>query len=296
MSKLGVKLSVLVLSMACASASWSSAKLETIRHISGLSKYVQKVVNKNGSEHTLLVFDDDDTLLKMPQALGSVGWWNWQSKLLAENPQSGDLVSDNFNGLLQVQVLLDSVSNMDLVSNKTPVLLKNWQKSGITTMVLSARGPDMDNATLRQLSVFDLSQGFKNHGLKMRNGSTSLPGSFYPCGNSSMRPVSYENGVYNGSGQNKGVLLRCLLDRAGKTKKYTSIILIDDTLKNDQQFVEAYKHIKGVDVYALHYTKLHNAKEEQLKNPRLHTQMVRSWNKIKSILGETLTKPNLPGA
>ena len=272
---------------------FASNELISIKHFSHLDSYVQKLVKEKGAKHVLLVFDADDTLLQMPQGLGSVGWWNWQTALLRANPKSTELAASSFNGLLVVVQNLYSLSRMKLVSPHIPELLGRWQSMGVTTMVISARSGNMSNATERQFNYAGLGVGLKNHGVITKNKTTSLPGSFYPCGNHKMYSAIYQNGIYYASGQNKGKLLQCFLKRAGKAKQYSAILLIDDTLKNDQDFYKAYQGMKGMETIAVHYTKLAKVKHEQETSKNLHKKMTQEWQEITDVLKKNLVEPNL---
>lgn len=271
---------------------FASNELVTMKHFSHLDKYVQELVKDKGSKHVLLVFDDD-TLLQMPQALGSVGWWNWQTKLLKTDPNSKALVSHNFQGLIDVQELLLDMNYMTLTSPQIPLLLHKWQRQGVTTLVFTARSRKMSNATEHQFKHVGLKSGFKKYSVVTKNGTTSLPGAFHPCNDQKMRPVMYQNGIYYASGQNKGVLLQCFLKQTGKAKQYSAILIIDDTLMNDQDFYKAYQGMKGMDTIAVHYTKLADVKQEQLNIKKLHAQMTKQWHQIKTVLAKNLVEPAL---
>jgi hypothetical protein len=81
-------------------------------------------------EETLIVFDIDNTLLKMKKDLGSDAWYNWQKVLWkASAPDSDFAVADNIDDLLKIQRLLYDVGKMEPPeTGKTPNFVA-WLRS-----------------------------------------------------------------------------------------------------------------------------------------------------------------------
>jgi hypothetical protein len=76
------------------------------------------------------------------------------------------------------------------------------------------------------------------------------PSPYVPPGAS--RPVSYKNGVYMISGQDKGKLLRALLDKAGKN--FRAIVFVDDKASHCARMEEAFAGTL-VDLVTVRYSR-----------------------------------------
>ena len=84
---------------------------------------IAQLAGKHGPERTLIVFDVDNTLLRMNQDLGSDAWYRWQRQLQKTEPASRFLVSPEFADLLDVQKLLYDLSDMQPVEETTLALV-----------------------------------------------------------------------------------------------------------------------------------------------------------------------------
>ncbi len=108
---------------------------------------IDQLQESHQANEILLVVDIDNTLLAMNQDLGSDQWFNWQSDLLKDEPMSPDLVASDFAGLLRVQGDLFALSGMHPPEPSLPEIVNRIQnEKGITTVVLTSRGPDFRGA------------------------------------------------------------------------------------------------------------------------------------------------------
>jgi hypothetical protein len=120
---------------------------KTMDEVRGVVANVSKIARP---EDTLVVFDIDNTLLKMNQDLGSDAWFNWQNGLLKVSPPSG--VAHDINGLLNIQRLLYDLSGMGPPESSTPEFVAELRSVGYPVMMLTGRGPGTLSATLRELA------------------------------------------------------------------------------------------------------------------------------------------------
>ena len=86
---------------------------KTLEEVKSTIEALNKDMNVR-PEETLIVFDIDNTLLKMKKDLGSDAWFNWQNRLWsAPSPDSDSAVADNIDDLLNIQRLLYDVGKME---------------------------------------------------------------------------------------------------------------------------------------------------------------------------------------
>ena len=275
------------------------------------------VLAGHAPSNTLLVMDNDDTLTMMPcpdsseptqcQYLGGPAWFAWQNDLL-DGP-SHYRVAKNQNELLAISALLFAISNMSYTEENVPGLLQRLASRGVRLLVEAARGSTEVSATERQynqlqtpgdtpLTFLEL---ISNNSLVMGAGnSTSLPGPFIPCGIPGTRPVSYQQGIMYLAGQNKGVILQCLLQyyelrvklNPGLPVKH--IVFIDDDEKNVEDVFQAFKHSVAYKVQVLHYTALQRHKRaltEGQHKDSFQKKTKQRWLAIKTVIAQSLISP-----
>lgn len=204
---------------------------------------VERFADQYGPEHVLLVLDIDNTLMSMNNDLGSDHWFEWQSYLLKHEPDSPYLVADTFDGLLDVQGILYNLGHMHPPQPDLPEIIQGVQKRGISTIILTSRGPEFRVATERELkrNGYDLAA----NALQVRGvpGGTYLaydpedpesdgllPKEVRLLDLKDPRPVSYENGVFMTAGQHKGIMLLTLLHHAKPEIK--AIVYADDNVRH----------------------------------------------------------------
>jgi hypothetical protein len=229
---------------------------KTMEEVKGILEVVGKSARP---EDTLIVFDIDNTLLKMKKDLGSDAWFNWQNSLLAASPPTDLRVGDNTDGLLNIQRLLYDLSGMEPPEKSAPEFVAELRAVGYPVMMLTGRGPGTMNATLRELAsnkyipkdappcgppkcgdVLCSSPGIIST-VAIRTASAKTETCFPNSQLDSLgRPVIYADGVLLASGQDKGRILKLLLASAADacrgdyaTKgRYKAIVFIDDDIRN----------------------------------------------------------------
>jgi len=270
---------------------------------------------------TLVVMDDDDTLTMMNcpkpkdqktcQYIGGPAWYSWQEDLLL-NKGSRYRVATDTQDLLEISALLLSMNYSKYVEETIPDILSLLTESGVKLLVLTARGSSNISATENQfenISVTDKKyENFldliKQNALNGKNSQiASIAGPFLPknkekgCIESKTnRQVSYQQGVMYVAGQNKGVMLKCLLSRT-KSTGIKNIVFIDDTKKNVTDVYAAFEDSKKYTVKAIHYTQLkeHKSALTEGKNSQLYQEKAQKrWREIKRTLRTELLAPALP--
>ncbi len=279
---------------------------------------MKQVVNQLGSannKNTLLVMDDDDTLTMMRcpdqnnlascQYLGGPAWFSWQQTLLDDGIKSDFEVAKDFDDLLDIAALLLAINYMDYTEQDVPKVLQSLTDSGVKLLVLTARGSSNLSATVNQFShrkvkTKDSSQSFtdfiEQNALKgNKSGEPGIASPYLACGDSK-KPVSYQLGVMYVTGQNKGEMLKCLLESTDSTS-IKNIVFIDDTLKNVEDVYASFESSKKYNVKALHYIALEDHKNALTMGKDAKTfqnNANKRWLAIKHVLKAQLQTPALP--
>lgn len=274
-------------------------------------KQIQSVVlNLKDPAHTLLVLDDDDTLTMMPcanpnnpktcQYIGGPAWWAWQEHLPKHSPYK---VAKKFDGLMQNATTLMALNKMTYTDPKIPAVLANLASKGVHVVIETARGQGMSSATQEQLSYLtikingaqsSMSKFFNQYGLTGANNLKSLASPYSPCNNKHARLVRYEQGVYYVAGQNKGVMLHCLLNRT-HSAFIKNIVFADDKYQNIADMGRTFKHSK-LNVVSLYYTRLEKHKAALTSGKLAQSYQTRArqaWMGIHNALKHSLGKPEI---
>lgn len=233
-----------------------------------IKKTVIEKAKKYGPKNVLVVFDIDNTILTMPQNLGSDQWFGWQESHCIGKEKAPDFcVTNNFSELLDIQGQIFALSNMLPSEQATVKVVKELQDMGHKVILLTSRGPDFRNATERAIAKNGMD--FRRSAIGSADGfpATYIPYSLKSpakaglnaydiksMGNKKARPVSYMNGVYMTSGLNKGIMLKTLLKKTGENFK--AIVFADDHKKHTVRMQQIMGAIKGVDVTTFRYSKI----------------------------------------
>jgi Protein of unknown function (DUF2608) len=282
---------------------------ENVSNYSELQKIVNDLPTSSGSS-TLLVLDDDDTLTMMPcsnqrspktcQYIGGAAWFDWQQNLPAGSKYR---VASSFDGLLAVSNLLFALNNMPYTESDIPLILTSLTGTkGVKLLVETARSPDNVAATVRQFKNLTVDSSNNNllslidaNALKGASELSSLASPF-DCGNQNARPVSYQQGVFYVTGQNKGQMLRCLFSKTN-SQGITNIVFMDDTQKNVDDVYNEFLNDSNYNVVALHYAGLDAHKAALTNGPeaRFYQDAAkRRWDNIKRAMMNNFIQPALP--
>jgi len=236
--------SFLLVAIALSSALAARAsELQSTKDFADVAAAVDREVDKFGAEHVLLVLDIDNTVMSMDGDLGSDHWFEWQSYLLANEPDSPHLVGKTFPELLKAQGSLYDRNHMHPTQPDEPDLIARIQKRGIATILLTSRGPEFRAATRRELKR--CGYDFAATALPVQDASEETYLAYDPkdpekAGITAAevakyklpapRPVIYANGIFMTAGQHKGMMLLTLLKKS--TRDIKAIIYVDDNVRH----------------------------------------------------------------
>jgi hypothetical protein len=252
----------------------------------------EELAQKYGKRNVLVVYDIDNTLLAPNQDLGSDQWFAWQERKITTGNVGGGAVAKDMAGLFEIQGILFAISRTHTPDPQTSNVVQGLGQSGFTELILTSRGPEYRDATLRELARNNVMVGA--YTLPPRAGfpATFLPydlskndlGGLDPAEVAALklapaRPVSFQNGVFMGSGQHKGVMLRTLLTKTGQWFK--GIVFIDDTPKHSERMQAAFLP-KGVDLVTIRYS-AEDANVQRF-NESNKADVISAWETLKAAL------------
>ena len=242
-----------------------------------IEKKAFKLGAKHGIKNTLIVFDIDNTILKMPQDLGSDMWWGWQEdNCVGKKEMPKGCATDSFSKLLDIQGQLFALSDMLPTEKNTAKVIKTLQDTGFKVILLTSRGPNFRSAT--EAAIKANGMHFVQHAIGPKKG---YAGTYTPyqlnnfkkygltkedlvaMGNKSPRPVSFQNGIFMTSGLNKGIMLKTLLNKTGS--KFKAIVFADDHIKHTKRMHQIMGRVKGVELVTYRYSKV-DPEVEAFKN------------------------------
>lgn len=192
----------------------------------------------------LVVFDIDNTMMATDLDLGSEHWFMWQAELIKQGVDGrGGAVAASVEDLLRVQSWIYAMTTMHPTDASVPEALAGFADRGIHTLALTSRGPEMRDATLREISRAGIDLG------------RTAPG---PSGgyagqitlDAGQKPVILEDGVLLTQGQHKGTMLVSLLAKVGL--EVDAIVFVDDRPHHLDGVQEAFKDRREL-VYTVRY-------------------------------------------
>lgn len=251
---------------------------------------IESIYTSHYADHknTLFVFDLDDTLFTTYEPLGSVGWWEWQKGLLKNDAANPLLFAQSYDDLIRIQGILYNMIKMQPTEADAPRFLKAHANNQFNLLALTARGIDVEEAT--RLSLMDTGYNennatlFATHGVRLRNGNASSAGPL-AC-ETVNRSIYLRDGILFTAGQNKGQVLACLLKQS-KTK-YSQIIFVDDTLKNNQDMDRAFQDNGEITVVNVHYTRELSKEEGFIHDSAQQQTVYQQWQNLKNSIHENI--------
>ena len=235
------------------------------------SKNLSDVKNYLAPEfgRTLVVFDIDDTLLTSETFFGGDHWYQWQRTLDSKDPNYVPCKFDVNAINYETETFKKTEVNGDDTVNALAA----------DKLFLTARGPYSRGPTLREL---------KNAGyalpLPLGGDPSGLIYRWQAKADAAEVAVSYADGVFMVSGQNKGTLL---LDLLAKLKlDYDQVILIDDGAGNIDAMRDALK-AAGINYHGLHYTRI---EKKQPPGQDLIAEANAAWQGLQNYLAQTFPR------
>lgn len=240
-----------------------ASELQATKNFADVAVAVEHYVEKFGAEHVLLALDIDNTVMSMDGDLGSDHWFEWQQYLLGNEPNSPHLVAKTFDGLLDAQRILYDRQHMRPTEADQPAIIAGLQKLGISTILLTSRGPSFRGDTERELKR--CGYNFAKTALPVHNvpdkeylaydaknpesgGLTAAELEKYKM--PPPKPVSYANGIFMTAGQHKGLMLLTLLEKS--TRDIKAIVYVDDNVHHVGNVFAACL-ARNIEVTSIHY-------------------------------------------
>lgn len=186
----------------------------------------------------LLILDIDNTLLTMPQYLGGDGWFNHHTAMIAadSDPDFRDM-----GELVAAQTMLFGIGSLRATEPGIPAMLAEAARQKIDLFLLSARGPELYDATRRELdrsglrfeapyacSFFLCTDDGIYSDAEIRAALAAIGEVPSP---SSYRKILIRDGVMLVAGQDKGAMLKLLMGAIGG-QSYAHVVVADDGRKN----------------------------------------------------------------
>lgn len=206
----------------------------------------------------LFVVDIDDTILTMPQDVGSEAWLSARMDEIRRATPTGQ--TPVFDPLYFEQGLWYQVVNMQPTQPDGPAVISDLQGSGIDVYALTARDPNLRGQTERALTRagYDLSKApdcakplcVRRGRLRDSEIRPAVSGLKLPIAEKPYRDVTVQDGVMMVAGQDKGIMLLLLAASLGR---YDAIYFVDDTQRNIDNVVRAAK-LSKTPIYAWRYT------------------------------------------
>lgn len=248
-----------------------AAERVSSKNLQHLNAIIAKYSASFDKKDILVVFDFDNTLMAMNQDIGSDQWYNWQSKAISENLNKEKMLNSK-EELFEVHYKLFALGDMHLVEKNTAELVQKIQSENIKSFIMTSRGSEYRNDIEIELERGGLS--FKESAIGPLGGYASR---FVPEGTGLTRLISYEDGILMGSGQNKGILLKYILNKTNS--QFKLIIFIDDTLKNIENVEAVYS--QDPSVITFYYT---HEEDRVLKFEKDKKKAWKEWKKLKPVL------------
>lgn len=216
----------------------TSAAPVTIRETVDLADAFEAAREATPQGRTLLILDIDNTLLTMPQYLGGDRWFNYHAAMIGAKLDPDFASMDK---LLAAQTMLFGLASMQATEPEIPNMLAEAARQGVDVFLLSARGPELYDATRRELdrnglrveapyacSYFLCTQNGLYRDDEIRVALTAIG---EEASDSPYRDILIRDGVMLVAGQDKGMMLKLLMGAIGG-RRYAHVVVADDGQKN----------------------------------------------------------------
>lgn len=228
-----------------------------------IQNLTEQIYRSFDPKDVLVVFDIDNTLLKLTQDLGSEQWYMWQNDLINKNIHELPAIANSSNNLLEIQSWIYQLSPMELVDPLQQTFIQKLKEYGTSVIALTSRDLSTQRSTLREVSnnMVDLSiadeldltgEGESYVPYQLDNieasGLTDEDVETFKLGEA--RKVLFDQGVFFTQGQHKGAMLKTLLARMGR--RFKAVIFIDDRIKH----IQAMRSMAGTvaeNIWSVHF-------------------------------------------
>lgn len=183
---------------------------------------------------TIVVLDLDNTVIQPKQLIGSDQWFRHQ---IEDFRKKGHSIQKAVSLTLPIYHEVMNRSEVSVVDNRTPQLIRDLQTANIPVMALTSRGAQLKDATARQLNsvAVNFNQGrFKDQQMHFDAQPNAL----------------FNQGIIFADGKHKGEKLSEYLNHSQWHPK--RIVFVDDQVKNVHQ-VREYLIPQAYDVVGIRY-------------------------------------------
>lgn len=209
------------------------------RDFNQVEQVTQEIFGNMNPEEVLVVFDIDNTLLRLHEDLGSEQWFMWQRELIDKGTSELPAVTNSVDNLLAVQTWIYNTMPMEVVAPQQRTWIRKLRNNGTSVISLTSRSLSVHEATIREiynnslpLSTAD-ELGFEGEGQvyypyrvdKPEESGLSLE-DIVKFKLNAPKPALFDQGVFFTQGQHKGVMLKTLLARMAR--KFKAVVFIDD--------------------------------------------------------------------
>ncbi len=288
-----------VLAFLVAVSCWSvsAAAFEAVDTMAAVEKRIEAFGTRHGADKVLVVFDIDNTLLTLDQDLGGEAWFRWQRSLLEANGPHELRVAEDFVGLLEAQGVIYSLSRMKPTEPMVPAFLDRLEAKGFRVIALTARGTQLRDSTVRQLSGEEIRfQAPIRCGLPLCAKRGRITGDQVLAAAQKAltaeqvaafdlekpREISVSDGVMMVTGQHKGAMLQLLLASA-PDPSIKAIVFVDDGLDNVENMEAAFAR-SDIELAAFHYVHLKADVADFLGSATRQRATDRSWDRLSALL------------
>lgn len=251
---LGSLLLIVILITFSSSCSAKPIVFDDVKNLSFVTERIHSDKAKKNS--TLVIFDIDDTLLEAVNFVGSNKWYNWQRGRTVKDLNGKPLTinnEDKFSCIFRTLGTLFELGSTQLTQKNAAQIVT--QLKAYDLMLLTARTTIYREATERELNHNGINLSDKH--LAELNAELA----FNFDDGKRVAKVTYGNGIIMSSGLNKGLVLKNILERIGKT--YQHIYFIDDSVANIANMQKEWQN-ENTNINIFHYTKVNKSisKEE----------------------------------
>lgn len=211
----------------------------------------------------LIVWDIDNTLLRLDDDFGSEQWFNWQKGLIESGLVQLPAVTNTPQNLLTVQSWIYQARPMHLVDQRQAPWNWKLRSLGSSVIALTSRVIEVRDPTLREIAAnriplsgpADLGlplspQPYLPYDIRYPETSGLTRADLQRFKLNEARPVLFADGVFFTQGQHKGVMLKTLLHRLSRAYKY--VLFIDDR-PHHVEGMRAAAATMSPEIFSVHY-------------------------------------------
>lgn len=250
-------------------ASLNSKAIDKMSAVTNQINDVIQVYNTNIQNHnkTLVVFDIDNTLLKLKDDLGSEHWFLWQKQFIENKITSLPAVVNSVEDLLTVQSWIYNERQMEWTDMQIKSWFENLRQQDTQIITLTSRNFETIPSTLREmqrlgvplsnnkdLNAISLATPYLPYDLNHLSEFQLTADDVKRFHLENPKEVVFKNGVLFTQGQHKGIMLKVFLAKLQKQLNFENIFFVDDRIHHIEGMREVFKN-ESSNMYTFNYTK-----------------------------------------